>query len=494
MALFKELRKHGKLAFKRNPMYERGKAARFVWYFMMVFWAGYLIFFGVAGAFALESNSRDAFQALNGGGLIVILALDFLTRVPLQKTPTQEVKPYLLLPIKRKRLIDFLLLRSGTDWYNLFWMCFFVPFAAIAVTKYFGVSGMVLYLIGLWLLLLVNNYWYLLCRTLISESLWWILLPVALYGGIGGLMFLPGHTLFYLSMDLGSGYIEGNLLCYLGTLVVIALLWLANRRVIATLVYAELAKTDDVKIKHVSEYKFFERYGEVGEYMRLELKMMLRNRRCKMQLRSAVLLIVLFSLMLSFSDAYDGRTMNTFVCVYCFTVYGIMFLAQLMSSEGNYIDGLMVRKESIRSLLRAKYYLYSVCEAIPFVLMIPAIVAGKLSILGAFSLCFYTIGFVYFCFFQLAVYNKQTLPMNEKMTMRQANTGVQMLVTLGSFAFPILLYRLLEVTLGTQPAYVVMLLIGLGFTLTSPLWLKNVYQRFMLRRYENMEGFRDSRQ
>ena len=40
------------------------------------------------------------------------------------------------------------------------------------------------------------------------------------------------------------------------------------------LIYAELAKVDDAHIKHVSEYKFFERYGEVGEYMRLELKML----------------------------------------------------------------------------------------------------------------------------------------------------------------------------------------------------------------------------
>ena len=40
----------------------------------------------------------------------------------------------------------------------------------------------------------------------------------------------------------------------------------------------------------------------------------------------------------------------------------------------------------------------------------------------------------------------------------------------------------------------VLLVIGLGFILTSRIWLKNVYNRFMKRRYKNMEGFRDSRQ
>ena len=53
-----------------------------------------------------------------------------------------------------------------------------------------------------------------------------------------------------------------------------------------------------------------------------------------------------------------------------------------MSYEGNYIDGLMSRKESIYSLLRAKYILYSIALIIPFVLMIPGMVTGRVSVLG----------------------------------------------------------------------------------------------------------------
>ena len=53
---------------------------------------------------------------------------------------------------------------------------------------------------------------------------------------------------------------------------------------------------------------------------------------------------------------------------------------------------------------------------------------------------------------------------------------------------------LLNAFLGETITYIILLVVGLGFTLTSPLWIKNVYHRFMKRRYENMEGFRDSRQ
>ena len=126
--------------------------------------------------------------------------------------------------------------------------------------------------------------------------------------------------------------------------------------------------------------------------------------------------------------------------------------------------------------------------------MIPAIVMGKLTLLGAFAWFFYTIGFIYFCFFQLAVYNKQTVALNEKVTGRQSNSGLQMLINFGAFGIPLILFSTLNALLGETITYIILLSVGLGFTLTSPLWIQNVYRRFMSRRYANMEGFRDSRQ
>ena len=59
MSLFIELRKQGKLAAKRNPMYEKNKFGKFWMYFMAVLWAGYLIFFGTTFAFAFDGGATD---------------------------------------------------------------------------------------------------------------------------------------------------------------------------------------------------------------------------------------------------------------------------------------------------------------------------------------------------------------------------------------------------------------------------------------------------
>ena len=212
--LFNELRLHGKLAAKRHPMYEKNKIGKYIMYASFIFWGAYFIFIGIglAKAISTEVPNMEAYHILNSG-LIFALALDFVIRFPFQKTPTQEVKPYLLLPVKRSRILDFLLLRHGLSSFNLIWLFLFVPFAALTVFPFYGISGVLTYSIGIWLLMVFNGYWYLLCRTLINEHIWWVLLPIVVYSGIAIAIFIP-KTGFISNffMNLGEGYIEGNLL------------------------------------------------------------------------------------------------------------------------------------------------------------------------------------------------------------------------------------------------------------------------------------------
>lgn len=462
---------------------------------MGIFWAGYLIVLGTTFAFSFKDMvpNWEPYHVMNAIVLPFILMADFLLRFPFQNTPTQEVKPYLLLPVKRKRLIDFLLLRSGLSLFNLLWLFLFVPFTFLTILRIWGITATFTYLVGIYLLVIINNYWYLLCRTLINEHICWALLPLTVYTGTTLLIIHQNNFLSSFFMNIGDSFIEGNLFYITGTLVIIAVLCLINRQLMAKLIYKEIARTNDTQTKHISEYHFFERYGEIGEYMRLELKMLLRNKRCKTLLRNLILMVLIFSLTLSFSSLYDEGILHSMICVYNFSAFSLLILSQIMSFEGNYFDGLMSRRQSILSLLKAKYYVYCIGEIFLFMLMLPAVFTGKITLLEAFAWAFYAIGFNYFCSFQLAVYNKQTIPLNETVTSRQANGGIQLIINLIILGLPMTAYNLLKNLLDETITHIIFLTVGIIFTLISPLWIRNIHHRFMRRRYENMEGFRNSR-
>lgn len=118
--LLTEIRRNQKLAAKRNPMYDRNRFAKFLIYLFTAFWAAYLILIGVTLPIVFEEGfpTMEPYDMLNAC-LPGFLFIDFLLRF-LFPTPVQQIKPYLLLPIKKQQLINVLLVQVGLKAFNLF--------------------------------------------------------------------------------------------------------------------------------------------------------------------------------------------------------------------------------------------------------------------------------------------------------------------------------------------------------------------------------------
>lgn len=496
LQLYKELRRNQKLADKRHPMFEQNRFAKIFIYSMGIFWGAYMVLIGTMLPFAFKeiSPSMEPYHILHQGAIYLLL-LDFAARFIFVRTPVQEIKPYQLFSIPRNKILDFFLVRSAMSSYNLFWFFLLIPFGFLSFFKYYGFAGMAGFLFGWWLLMLLNNFWYLLCRTLINEKLYTLILPVGFYLLWGAIEFLPkGNILSQWTMNFCEGFILWEPSAFIATsLATILMAWIA-RLIQRHYVYKELGKTETETLKKVSEYKFLERFGDVGEYLRLEIKLNTRNKMVRSQFILGVSLMTAFSLILSLTEVYDSKFMTSFICIYSYVILGIMTLTRIMSMEGNYLDGLMSRKESILSLLQAKYWFNCAILIIPFVLMIPTFVTGKISMLMATAYAFITAGPVYCMLFQLAVYNKQTLPLNTKITGKNGgSTFLQSLLSSGAIFLPIILNSLLCAIWDQETGLIIQLVIGILFVVASPWWLRNIYTRFMNRRYENLAGFRDSR-
>jgi hypothetical protein len=186
--------------------------------------------------------------------------------------------------------------------------------------------------------------------------------------------------------------------------------------------------------------------------------------------------------------------MQNFWCLYCFALYGATALIKIMGQEGNYIELLMMHRENIIALLRAKFIFYSAVLIIPFVIMLPAVFTGKYTILMLFAYMLLTAGFLHFVIFQLAVYNKQTLPLQLKVTAKgNFENGMQLVIELFALFGPVLITGLGYLLVGLTYTYIFMCVVGAAFIFTHPIWIRNIYTRMMKRRYENLEGFMNTR-
>ena len=492
--LYRLICQNADLKESRHPMLDKNRFMKFLMAFMWLYYAAILLFMGVVMAMGMKHsyNGVSAFHVFDGG-LLYLLITDFWVRFILQETPAQHAQPYALLPIRRSFLMNVYLTRSGLAWGNLYWGFMLVPFALIAIAVPLGWSQTLGWLLGWWLLIVANGYTYIFCRALIMKHIAWLLLPIALHGGLLAFMLVPDKNPLDMPCTLLMyGFLKWELLPFIIAGCLIAFFYWANYRLQMGMVYDEVGKKEDKALKHVTQLNSLNRFGTLGEYLKLEVKQRMRNRSVRLAFLYGLCAMLLFSIIMYFSDVYDNSFMRSFICLYNYIVLGMMTLITIMCYEGNYIDGLMSHRESILQLLRAKYYFNILLLLIPPIILLPLMIIGKMSVWMNIGYFFFTAGVLYPCFFQMAVYNNNTLPMNAKLTGKQGTTS-QNIISLIVLFLPLGFERAASILLGDPWGYVLLASLGIIGIATHQYWIRNVYQRFMARRYKNMEGFRASR-
>ena len=425
----------------------------------------------------------------------IILLIDFLLRFIVQTTPGMMVKPYILQPISRYSAIECFLISSHLSGYNFLWLAMFIPYSIILLFAGAGFWPVMLELVASVLLIILNSQIYLFFRTLINRKVLWFLAAIGFYI----LLFLPliinyNRNGFQRRIDL---YAEVGRAWYFLPAVILLLagLFFINRYFQFKYVYEEISKKGERALKHVSKFAFLNRFGLIGEYLKIELKSNLRNKTMRSRCIMSLALIIMFSCLIAYTTIYDNAIMINFWCLYCFAIYSVTTLIKIMGQEGNYIDLLMMHRENIIALLKAKFWFYSAVLLVPFLIMLPAVFTGKFTLLMLAAYMLLTAGLLHFIIFQLAVYNKQTLPLQQKMTAKgNFENGMQLVIELIALFGPGVIVGVGYVTVGLTYTYLFMCVLGLAFIVTYPLWIRNIYKRMMQRRYDNIEGFRTTRQ
>ncbi len=493
--LYRLIVEQEKLKDKRHPMYEKSRFMKILMWFMILYYAAIFLLLGVTLPMAMSDVYPGvvAFHVLDGN-MLWLFFVDFWIRFLLQETPAQQMRQYALLPIRRSFLMNIYLLRRGFSLGNLFWGFLLVPFGAIAVLPLLGWGGFLMWLVGWWLLFIANGFAYLFCRALCMKNILWVLLPLAIHGGLVALMLLPDkNPLDMPCTQLLYGFALCRILPLLTLFALIGLLYLANYKLQMNMIRLEIAKKEEVQVKATTEMNFLNRWGTLGEYLKMEVKLRLRNSQVRTQFLVGIGLIIFFSAMQYFSDVYSGAFMTSFICLYDYVVLGMMTLVGIMCYEGNYIDGLFARRESIYALLRAKYYFNTALLIFPLLIVLPLIITGKASVWMHLGYLFLTAGVLYPLIFQMAVYNNNTIPLNQKLTGKQGNT-MQQMVSIAILLLPIGVEKIAVLMLGDVWGYVLLMAMGIVGILTHEIWLRNIYNRMMTRRYTNLDGFRASRE
>ncbi|MDL2257485.1 DUF5687 family protein, partial [Bacteroidales bacterium OttesenSCG-928-I14] len=357
-----ELGKHRKKAFLRNPMFGLNLGVRIFMILIFGMLASEMLVFGfVLDKLLLEvgeyTRAIDTFNSI----LVYIFLLDFLLKFFIKRNNSMRIMPYLTLPIPRKKLFDFLLKKEFYSFWNLYLLFLVVPFSFMAIAPFHGILLTFAYIIFFYSICIGNSLLVNFINNLIGRKWWTKLIAAIIVAGIVFLGFDPQINYGDWTVSIGDAFFKWNPLVWLIQLGIVFGLWTLNRKQMRNAVYSELQGNKKDKISKITGFSFFDRFGEIGEFMNLDIKMIFRSKRLRQQIYTGVFFVIFY-----FIIVYSGENnpilhsffYKLFFMLFCLGYLGLIMGQYLFTSESSFFDGLMARNKSLMPMLMGKYFLY----------------------------------------------------------------------------------------------------------------------------------------
>ncbi|MCU0418523.1 MAG: DUF5687 family protein [Cyclobacteriaceae bacterium] len=433
----------------------------------------------------------DSFAFLNRF-LIYYFFFEFVMRYFVQSVPALDAQPYLHLPIRRSTLIHYLLGKSLVHVFNVLVLLLFGPFALTTVWSRFGAGVALSWFALLWVLSLVVHYKVMLFKKRLDDTAWGLL---ALLGSFGLLGAADYYAWFRLT-DV-SAWVFGEVARLPWVLTISGLAGVAvygvNYRVFQRGLYVDQwqANTASGNRWGRQEFGFLKAFGAMGDWISLELKLILRHKRTRSILIMSGLFLFYGLFFYRQEDAANQPGLILFGGILITGIFMMNYGQFLFSWQAGHFDFTLTRPLSLRQYVESKYWLLGTVTLGCFLLTIPYVYYGwEILAVQVVSLLF-NLGVNVFVMMNMAMWSPKRVNLTKGGTLNYEGVGAaQWLMGLPVLLGPYVFY--LPFSLAGYP-FAGLWAVGavgvLGIAL-RPYLLTMTAHRLAARKYSMAAGFR----
>ena len=143
----------------RSSHWQKGIALKIIMGFFVLYFLVSFLAIGVGGYFILrkEFPESDPLQIVNSYLLFAILG-DLIFRYLMQKLPIMNIKPLLILPIKKNKLVHYVLGKSVFSIFNVLGLFLYIPFSVVLIKEGYNTAGVLGWLATMILIIQSSNF------------------------------------------------------------------------------------------------------------------------------------------------------------------------------------------------------------------------------------------------------------------------------------------------------------------------------------------------
>jgi hypothetical protein len=454
----------------------------------------FLASFGALGYFAKEilNKAFDEPAVLTPifmGFVLYYLLVDLVMRFFLQDLTVLTVQHYLVLPIAKSKVINYLLGSSIFSFFNLLPLFLISPWAIRVVAIEQGPADAVLWFLALLGFVFTNHFLAIYVKRVLAVN-------VKIFGAVAlvvALAFLGDFMDWFSLTDLSKsifGPLGADPLLGLVSFGLMALIYLVNFRFLLKMTHLDRWKVA-AKEASSTRFSFLEQRGPLGLMMANELKLITRNKRTKTILWMT-LFFSAYGLIFYTNPIYkDSISWLLFVGIFMTGIFLINYGQFLVSWESAYFDGILTRAYHMEEYYKSKYYLLAFSAVVMYVLTLPYGYFGMKAIYINTACFIYNVGVNTLVLIFASTYNKKPIDLSRGSAFNYQGTGAaQFLIIIPLMVVPMLMVYAFDLLWDGNYGLIFLALLGLIGILSRNYFIKQTVLNFQEKKYINATGYR----
>jgi len=458
---------------------------------ILVFFAVYLLASFLLLGFALYKILEKQFPEANpiqivNSVLVFWFLFDLIFRYFMQSLPVMNVKPLLILPIKKSKLVHYILRKSALSFFNLLPMVIVIPFGLMLIKNGSDAVGILAWLFSILCVTLFLNYTNFLIN---KKNNAFIILVVLL----AVLIALKQFLIFDVSPLFGNVFnaiVKQPFLAIIPLIAMLGSYFINYKNLIANL-YLDQAVSKKVTKVNASDLSWANRFGEVAPFIKNDIRLIWRNKRPKMVFLMSF--IFLFYGLFFFNNSKMIEKMPSmliFISIFITGMFTLNYGQFIPAWDSAYYSMLMSQNIRYRKFLDSKWYLTTVMTLVLLVLSLPYVYFGWNILLLIIAGAIFNIGFNSLFVLFMGAFNRKRIDLDRSAFANyQGTSATQFLMMLPILGFPMLIYYGFNKFIGFNAAIIAIAVVGFFGIIFRNFFMNKITQLYIKNKYKTIAAF-----
>ncbi|MEN8118626.1 MAG: DUF5687 family protein [Bacteroidota bacterium] len=478
--------------FMRSATVNKNMAAKGILIFLAIYFSAVALFMGFNLSEHLEKAYPGQSQISAFNSLIFIyVGFELVLRIMIQNLPTFGFQPFLILPVKRKRIARYMLNKSMLHFFNVLPLFLVLPFTFKSAVNILETPVLVAWLASLFFMIFVNHFLAIYIKWRTNES------NIFFYGFLAlaaGVFAIDYFEVFDITSTFGKlfDFVIANPVAIVIFPIAIFALYILNHRYLWSRFYIdELSQKKKEGTTH--DFSWLNQVGEYGKMLSLEVKMIARNKRPRTTAIMSVLFI--FYGLLIYKD-YD-QEMPEFIFVlggmFMTGIFSMMYGQFFPAWHSRYYPLLMAQNVKMKQVLQSAFFLMAVTNFVFYLLSLGYMFISPKVLYIHFVVMLYNIGVNTWVIFGLGLTSRKSIDLDQRAMFNYQGMGAtQWLITFPILFGPLAVYGLLAVAFGNIAAYIILGAIGLIGIILHPRLIDYFTKQYLRRKHKMIAAYKST--